>query len=391
MSLLSSIIDVVKRELYYITHDKLYISVVVILPVIMLTFFAAMFYSGSIESLPVALVDRDKSEMSQHLASMIDSTKGVNIRYEPQSIEEAERLMLAGKIATIIYIEHGFESAIYHGISTNVECYVSGASISASGVVERDIQQAVRTFSAGIALNKLQSLGVPHTQALIDIMPINFHTTIVSNPNLNYGYYLAPIFMFMGIVVFTMLATIFAIGRELYYATVRSWIDCASESLVVALIGKLIPITFLMTVMTQLTFFILFVIMGMECMGSYLILTLGSVLFVLAYQSVAIMIISATANLRLALSLGGGYAVMAFTFSGITFPIMSMYGIAQLFAKLFPLTYFSNTFIDQAMRGVSAERDIDELAWLAMFLLLTPLVWRRLRVITSDVKYLSKD
>ena len=391
MSLISSILPVFRRELREVVKDSLYLSSLLLLPLLMVLFFVAMFSGGAIRGLPIALVDRDNSDMSRRLATMVNATRGVDIAYNVLSVDEAEKLMLSGDVVAILYIDDGFEADIFRGVPTKAECYISGASISASGVVESDVQLAVRTFSEGTALNKLQLMGESYAQAMIDIMPINFHAYIVSNPYLNYGYYLAPIFMFMGIVIFTMLTSIFAIGRELRYSTAPQWLDSASGSMGAAIIGKLLPTTIVMVLFMQFIFFLLFVVMGMDCQGSYLILLLGSILFILAYQSVAVFIVSFTANLRLALSLGGGYSVMAFTFSGITFPVMSMYGVAQIISKLFPLTYFSDLFVDQAMRGVTVGRNIPELLIMLSFTLLIPLSWRRIRRVTTDVNYYGRD
>lgn len=387
MKILSSL----KRELREVVRDRLYFASLLLMPTLMILFFVTMFYRGTIVSLPIVVVDRDNSAMSRRVVSMIDATRGVDARYEALSMEEAERYMLSGEAVAVVYIDDGFEADIYHGIPTQVECYISGASISAAGVVESDVQQAVRTFSAGVTIGRLQAAGVAYSQAMIDIMPINFHTYTVSNPYLNYGYYLAPVFMFMGVVIFTVLITIFTVGRELYYATVREWLSSASGSLSAALIGKLLPTTIVMILFLQLIFLALFVVMGMDCRGSYLMLTLGGVLFIIAYQSVAVFIIALTANMRLALSLGGGYSVMAFTFSGITFPTMSMYGVAQLFARLFPLTYFSDLFISQATRGEGGARGVEEVGIMLLFLLLIPLVWKRLKRVVSEDKYLKRD
>lgn len=391
MSLWSKILSSLRRELLEVMRDRLYLSSLLLMPTLMILFFTAMFYRGTIESLPIVVVDGDDSVMSRRVVSMIDATRGVDVRYEAQSMDEAEGFMLSGKAAGVVYIADGFEANIYHGIPTEVECYISGASISAAGVVESDVQQAVRSFSTGVALGKLQAMGVAYTQAMIDVMPVNFHTYTISNPYLNYGYYLAPVFMFMGIVIFTVLITIFAIGRELYYATAPAWLSSASGSLSAALIGKLLPTTVVMVVFMQLIFFVLFVVMGMDCRGNYLMLTLGSIVFILAYQSVAVFIIALVANMRLALSLGGGYSVMAFTFSGITFPTMSMYAVAQIFAHLFPLTYFSDLFINQAARGVDGESAVFEVGAMLLFLLLVPIVWRRLKCVLSNEKYLKRD
>ena len=198
-----------------IVTDRLYLSVVLALPIAMLLFFTIMFYDGTIDNLPVVLVDRDNSPMSQELANMVQSTPGVEIVAEVQSIDEAEGLMLDGKVVAIIYIDKGFEESIYAGVTTEVELYISGVNMSASGVVERDLQTVVETLSSGVALSKLQSMGLGYREAMADVMPINLHTNIVGNPYLNYGYYLAPIFMFMGLVIFIVVGTTYALGREL--------------------------------------------------------------------------------------------------------------------------------------------------------------------------------
>ena len=120
-------------------------------------------------------------------------------------------------------------------------------------------------------------------------------------------------------------------------------------------------------------------------------LSLGCLIFVIAYQSVAIAIVTLTSNLRLGLSIGGGYAVMAFTFSGVTFPVMAMYDVAQWFSRLFPLTYFSNVFVDKAMLGVDISYDIGDYLAMTVFVLLVPLVWRRLSRVVGDSKYWCRD
>ena len=385
------IISVFKRELHSIISDKVYLAVVVLLPLLMILFFGVMFYRGTIEELPIAVVDRDHSVMSRKLQSMIDATKGAKIAYQPHSMAEAEALMLGGDVVAILYIDDGFEEDIYRGVSTMVECYLLGTNLSTSGVVERDVQQTVETFSAGIALSKLQSMGVGYSQAMADIMPISIDTHIISNPYLNYGYYLAPIFMIMGMVIFTVLSSVYAIGREIRYATAREWLLSARNSLLCGVIGKLLPITLSMFLFSELIYVILFVVMGMECEGSLLYLSVATLILILSYQAVAIAIISVTANMRLGLSLGGGYSVMAFTFSGITFPTIAMFGVARVVSKLFPLTYFSEIFVGQAMRGTSLYIETPKLLFMMLFWVLVPLSWRRLHRVVESEKYWGRE
>lgn len=389
--LIKSIISSFKRELREVVSDRLYLSVLVLFPAIMTLFFCAIFYHGAIDNVPIAAVDRDYTPLSRQMLRMIDATAGVDIAFQESDMISAEQRLLNGDVKGIICIDKGFESSIYRGEAAKVGCYLSGANISASGVLSRDIQLAVQSFSAGVALQTLESMGINETQAMVEIMPINIQSNIISNPYLNYGYYLAPIFMILGVVIFTMVSTIYAIGRELRYRTPSNWLTVADNSLAGGVIGKLLPVTIAMVVMSQFIYFILFVVMGMECMGSYLLLSLVTVLFIVVYEGIALSIIALTANMRLALSLGGGYSVMAFTFSGITFPTVAMYGVARVFSKLFPLSYFSEFFVGQVMRGAPISYDIDNLLYMTLFLVVVPLSWQRLSRVVRDDKYWGRE
>lgn len=389
--LINSVISSFRREVQEIASDRLYFSILVLFPAVMSLFFCVIFYRGAIDDIPIVVVDRDHTPLSRQLLGMVNSTSGVSIAFQEQDMVSAEQMLLDGDVEGILYVDKGFEEDVYRGESAKVGCYLSGANISASGVLSRDIQLAVQSFSAGVALQSLESMGLSEAQAMVEIVPINIQSNIISNPYMNYGYYLAPIFMVLGVVIFTVLSTIYAIGRELRYATASRWLARAKDSLFGGVVGKLLPVTIAMFVMSQFIYFVLFVVMGMECVGSYLVISLVTVLFIVVYEGVAIALIALTANLRLALSLGGGYSVMAFTFSGITFPTIAMFGVARLFSKLFPLSYFSEFFVSQVMRGAPLSYDVDNLLYMTLFLVVVPLSWRRLGRVVRESKYWGRE
>jgi ABC-2 type transport system permease protein len=77
---------------------------------------------------------------------------------------------------------------------------------------------------------------------------------------------------------------------------------------------------------------------------------------------------------------------MAFTFSGITFPVSAMYPAVQPLSKLFPLSYFSDIFIDQMMLGVPISYDVPKVGVLLVFIALIVLVWQRFdRVVRNEM------
>ena len=160
MSLFCNILHSFIRELQEVARNRQYRAILIVIPLVMILFFTTMFYSGEIVDLPIMVVDKSNSPMSRKLVSMVDATRGVKVVDEAQSIAKAEQLLRRGDVLSIVYINSDFESSILRGEPTKVECYLLGTNISADGVIERDVQQAVMTFSAGLSLSRLQASGV---------------------------------------------------------------------------------------------------------------------------------------------------------------------------------------------------------------------------------------
>ena len=384
------IFAVFRRELQHMVQHRMYRMLTIVLPVISFAFFAVLFDNGAIHKLPVAILDEDHTPLSRKLSMMIGETSGVLVAYDICDMNEGEKLMREGKISGIVLIPDNFESDIYGKEQTHVDAYISGSNISVNGMLSKDIQTTVQTFAAGIQLTKLQSAGLTAYQAMAQVMPIRFSKHVISNPYLNYGYYLAPIFMLMMLMIFTVLTTIYAIGRELRYSTAGEWIAAGGGNVTASLLGKILPITLIMTILAQVMFIIMFRSVGVPLNGNYWVLLFGAEMFIISYQAIAVFIITVLGNLRLGLSIGGGYSVLAFTFSGLTFPIMAMYPVMQVVSKIFPFTYFTEIFIDQAMRGAPSVYSIMPIVCMAAFIVLPILVMPRLRKIATDSKYWGK-
>ncbi len=175
------------------------------------------------------------------------------------------------------------------------------------------------TFTAGIQLQLLTKQGLSEKQAMAQLMPVRFSRHVLFNPYINYGYYLSPSFMPMMLLIFVVMVTVFTIGTELKHATAREWIDTANGSVGAALTGKILPVTVIMFLMSLVMLLIIFKVVGVPLNGSLTVILLGTLLFILSYQAIAVFIVSLLSNLRLSLSIGGGYSVLAFTFSGLTF------------------------------------------------------------------------
>ena len=318
---------------------------------------------------------------------MIDDTPTAMVAYGIQGMDEGERLMREGRIMAIVQIPAFFEKNILSNSQTHLENYVSGTNITVNGLLSKDIQTAVTTFTAGIQLQVLMKQGLTQRQAMAQLMPVRFDKHVLFNPHINYGYYLSPSFMPMMLMIFVVMVTVFAIGTELKHATAREWLGTGNGSVAAALAGKVLPITAVMFLISLVMLVINFKIVGTPLNGSLAVILAGTLLFILSYQSISVLIVSLLANLRLSLSIGGGYSVLAFTFSGLTFPIMAMWEPMQWVSKIFPFTFYTDIFVDQMLRGTPWVYSLPDLCYMSLFIVLPLLCLPRLKRVCTEEKF----
>ena len=391
MTRLAILYSTIRRECSRIKASTPYLMLLSVLPAISILFFASIFRHGTPDNLPIALLDEDDTTLSLTLAQMIDATPEIEISCSISDIIAGQQALRRGEVDAVVVIPQSFEQNIYSLSQTSVGAYISGANILKNGLISKGLLTSVTTFNTGLAMQTLQAKGLSKQQAMAQAMPITFDKHILFNPYTNYEDYLSPLLMPMMIVIFASLATIFAIGTELRDATSREWLATAHGSLPVALAGKLATIFAAMCFWSGVAFFTLFYLMEVPLRGSAWLLIAGGGVVLLAYMSIAIVITAATANMRLALSLGGGYTVMSFSLCGLTYPSMAMHTSIQYLSKLFPFTYFANLAVDQAMRGTPIAYSIDNIGYMAAFLLPCILLLHRLKQVLTTEKYFGRE
>ena len=96
---------------------------------------------------------------------------------------------------------------------------------------------------------------------------------------------------------------------------------------------------------------ILFGFMHFPMNGSMAAIALATVLFVIATQSLGLLITCALPNPRLALSIASLVGILTFSFAGFSFPVEKMYGAIGIFSYIVPVRYWFLIYINQALNG----------------------------------------
>ncbi|MGE0078529.1 MAG: ABC transporter permease [Bacteroidales bacterium] len=362
--------SVIKREFSLMKSRRTYLMVTLILPIVAVGVMTLIFIKGVPRNLPIGLVDLNHSATSRKLARMIDAVPSADIVSHYSNPTEAKQAIERGDIYGVVIIPEDFEKGLFKGTRPQVAFFYNNAYMVVGGIINKDVTTVVSTLSAGADLNLRLKKGQHNNQAMQQVMPIRVDTHMLFNPYSNYFYYLATAFLPVMLLMFILGGTVYAIGSEFKYHRAGDWLKAAHGSIIRALSAKMAPYLFIYTILMVFVNVLLFKFLGTPFKGNVWILIYNGLLFVLAYISMGIVLISSFTSLRMALSFSSVYAALAFTMSGLTFPHIAMYKTVMILGYLFPFTHYNKVFIDQALQGAPISSSIQSLLILNLFLIL---------------------
>jgi len=167
--------------------------------------------------------------------------------------------------------------------------------------------------------------------------------------------------------LFVLLSSVYTLGNELKRGTGPDLLDKSNNSVRLAIVGKLAPYTLIFTGFAVFINLLLYKIEGMPLNGNLAAIIGGQFVTIITYQLLGIIFIGATINLRLAMSLASAYSMMAITFSGLTFPLEGMPKAAQIFATIFPFTWWEKLFISQSLHGSPISDALTYICYILIF------------------------
>lgn len=378
------LIAVFKREMRWISREPSFILMTVVLPLVMFFFFVSMFSQGVPRNMPIGIIDSDNSRLSRELIRRLNAVPSIEVSHSVSNLEEGRRLIIQGKIYSLIYIQNGFESKTARGLSSEIIHYYNNENQLVGGTIFKDVTSTVRDLSGEILKDSLLRKGLSTSQADAMTEPIAVNTHVLFNPYTNYMYYLLTGILPTMLQFFILLTTIYTVGIELKKSTIKSAMETGGMSVVTVLSGKLLPYTFIFSVMGLFMLTLMFKYLGFPLQGNIYLIISATLLFVLAYQAMGLLFIGLTGNLLKSMLNASFYSSSAFTFTGMTYPMIAMYWPAKVWAKFLPLTHYLNIIIEQAFRSSPVSVTAKSFIPLILFLFIPFLVLPRIKKLFTD-------
>ena len=328
---MDNFLNVFRRELRRMTSRRIYFASCIVLPLFSLVFMATIFGHGQMENLPVGVVDADQTSLSRSIVRMVDATPELQVTKKYANETEARKAIQRKEIYGYLLIPSGIKSLCY---------YYHNAMLSVGGELHSTFETILKQVSVTPIVTEAVGLGESQTNITSFLIPVSEEEMVSYNPNRNYAIYLSQPFFFVFLQVLLLLVTTYALGSESKFGTSDEWLQMAKGNIGIAVIGKLLPYTFIFMVMGVLANVVFFNWMKMPLPCSLWVMIGITILFILATQALALLLYAIFPVLSLIISVVSMIGSLGATLSGVTFPVNFMDTPVYWASFLFPIRHF---------------------------------------------------
>ena len=339
--------------------------------------FAAMlliFHREVIRQLPVAVCDRDDSMTSRRVIRKVAAAPTMRLVNPILSPEEGMTRMRRGEIYAYLVIPKHFEFDAKRGQRATAVAYYNAQWLLPGNMLNRDLGNVSASVAGEFEGRLRRHAGQPRAVAASLEQPVAIDGHPVFNPALDYRFFLTTALLPSILQICILLSTIHAFGMELKEGTAGVFLAGAKGNVLVATIGKLLPLTLFYGLLGLAMVTLLYRSLGMPLRGDFALVAGATLVFVVAYQCVGVLFIALLGNFRLSTSLAAVYAAPAFAFTGITFPIVGMPIFAKLWGAILPLTWYLKFLVRYGFHGAPLSMAMPDMLSLLAFIGVCPLL-----------------
>lgn len=386
--MLRLLLDTILREWRLLTGRPLYLVSFIVIPMTMAVVLTYEMHTGLPTQTPVAVVDLDNSSLSRRITRELANQQMLDVNATYSDQRQADEAIQRGDIIGYFFIPDHFSEDVLAMRQPELAYFSNYMYLVPASLSYRSFKtQAVLTAGA-VMTTALRSAGLDPKLVASKLQPYSTHVHMIGNPMTHYGIYLNNSFGVAVLALMTLLMTIYTITHEIKMGTASEWLSTAGDSMLLALTGKLLPQTLILTVVGWAiqAIFYGFCHYPLNCPLWYMLLAMF--LLVTATQSLAVIFVGIVPNMRLALSIGSLVGVLTFSVAGFSMPVESMYRAIGIFSYALPMRYYFLIYIDQALNGVPLFYSRFFYVALIAFMFLPFLVLRRLHHACRSFAYI---
>jgi len=314
--------------------------------------------SRDVNNLTFAVLDHDQSHESR---AYLEELRGSSYFVEQPPLADyadLEKRLQSGAIDAAVEIPPGFGRDIKRGRPAWVGAWVDGAMPFRAETIRGYLQGMHQLYLADPAVKTTQPTAPP---------PADIEVRFKYNQDFDSIYAMVPSSMSLLLALFPAILMALAIVREKELGSITN-LYVTPVTRIEFLLGKQLPYIGVAMVNFAIMFLMALFVFQVPLKGSFLALLLGALIYVTTTTGYG-MLISAFTSTQIAALFGTAIltSLPATQFSGMSTPVSSLSGTAQIMGRAFPMTYFVPVSVGTFTKGLGFYDLSTDLAVLSLF------------------------
>ena len=312
------------KEVLSILRDPRSRMVVFVPPLLQLLVFA---FAATLEvrNVDIAVHNQDAGRWSHELVTRLDRAEFINQIHHVANNQELRRLIDQGKVIAALDIPADFSRAIAVDGSGQVQVLIDGRR-SNSGQI-----------TVGYLSTIAAEVGAQINPEITPATPLAARNWF--NPNLIYRWFIVPGLSGILALFSALLITSLSIARERELGTFDQLLVSPTSTPEI-IISKSLPALAIGTMLGLMMIAAAVVLFQIPFSGSFWLLLMSLVLFILSVVGIGLMISAVSATQQQAILGAFAIGVPAVLMSGFATPVENMPAVLQWLAQVIPLTHF---------------------------------------------------
>ncbi len=305
-------------------------STLALLGSIILMFVIGYGISLDVEDLSYAVLDHDQSSLSQNYALSLSGSRYF-IEHAPiRDDQDMDERMRSGELALALEIPPGFARDVARGQNVEIGAWIDGAMPMRAETVQGYVQGIHQSW----LLEQAQA-----RQGVLPTAAISIETRFRYNPDVRSLPAMVPAVIPLLLLMLPAMLTALAVVREKELGSIIN-LYVTPVTRTEFLLGKQLPYIALAFSNFLLMWLLAVTVFGVPMTGSFLTLTLATLLFIVISTGMGLLASALTKSQIAAMFFAMlGTLIPAAQYSGLTNPVSSLEGAARVIGDLYPATY----------------------------------------------------
>ena len=357
---LTRIRAITKKEFKHLFRDYRMLTILLLFPAFLLVVFGYAI-NFDVRNIKLAVYDQNNTQLSREFYNSLTSSEYFNITQFVESDYEVKDILDKKIAQCVAVIPSNFSQDFFSKQNTKIQIITDGVDGNTATIIQNYMNAAIASFNAEKTSKLLAQKGIKA------YVPFDFHPIFWFNKDLLTTRFLIPGLIAMILVITAVISVSLTLVREKERGTIEQ-INVSPIKTIELLLGKTFPYVVVALFNAVFILVVGYLLFDVEVKGSYLLLTLTTLIFLLTSTSIGIFISTISDSQQIAFTLATFASLLpSVILSGFIFPIESMPVFIQILTNITPAKFFIKILRAIILRGVGISAIWDQIIYLLIF------------------------